>query len=105
MLVNWILLAGIIVLATTKSPAVLLIGVIFMSITVLFILKTLPVELNASKRALAWLDQANITNVEEYPKKKNALKWAATTSVVATLAAVVTLIQYVIIYFGSRDKS
>ena len=105
MLVNWVLLAGMIVLATTKNPTVLLIGIIVMSVTVLFTLITLPVEFDASKRALAWLDRTNVTNREEYPKAKDALKWAATTYVVAALAAVVTLIQYIMIYLGSRDRS
>ena len=68
MLVNWILLAGMIVLATTKSPTVLLIGIIIMSVTVLFTLITLPVEFDASKRALAWLERTNITSPQEYPK-------------------------------------
>ena len=105
MLVNWILLAGMIVLATTNNPTILLVGIIVMSVTVLFTLITLPVEFDASKRALAWLDRTNITNSEEYPKAKDALKWAATTYVVAALAAVVTLIQYIMIYLGSRDRS
>lgn len=105
MLVNWILMAGMIVLATTKNPVVLLIGIIVMSVTVLFSLITLPVEFDASKRALAWLDRTNVTNSEEYPKAKDALKWAATTYVVAALAAVVTLIQYIMIYLGSRDRN
>lgn len=104
MLVNWVLLAGIVILATTKNPTVLLIGIIVMSLTVLFTLITLPVEFDASKRALAWLNTANITNAQEYPKAKDALKWAATTYVVAALAAVVTLIQYIMIYLGSRDR-
>lgn len=105
MLVNWILLAGMIILATTKNPTVLLIGIIVMSVTVLFTLVTLPVEFDASKRALAWLDRTNVTSPDEYPKAKDALKWAATTYVVAALAAVVTLIQYIMIYMGSRDRS
>jgi Zn-dependent membrane protease YugP len=105
MLVNWVLLAGMIVLATTQNPTVLLIGIIVMSVTVLFTLVTLPVEFDASKRALAWLDKTNITNQEEYPKAKDALKWAATTYVVAALAAVVTLIQYIMIYLSSRDRN
>lgn len=104
-LVNWILLAGIIVLATTKNPIVLLIGIVAMSITVLFTLITLPVEFDASKRALTWLNRTNVTNREEYPMTKDALKWAATTYVVAALAAVVTLVQYIMIYLGSRDRS
>ncbi len=105
MLVNWILLAGMIVLATTKNPTVLLIGIVVMSVTVLFTLITLPVEFDASKRALAWLDHTNVTNPTEYPGAKDALKWAATTYVVAALAAVVTLIQYIMIYLGSRDRN
>src|ERR1700741_16618 len=105
MLVNWILLAGMIVLATSKNPTVLLIGIIVMSVTVLFTLITLPVEFDASKRALAWLNTTNVTNSQEYPKAKDALKWAATTYVVAALVAVVTLIQYIMIYLGSRDRS
>ena len=105
MLVNWILMAGMIVLAITRNPVVLLIGIIIMSVTVLFSLITLPVEFDASKRALAWLDRTNVTNSEEYPKAKDALKWAATTYVVAALAAVVTLIQYIMIYLGSRDRN
>jgi Zn-dependent membrane protease YugP len=105
MLVNWILMAGMIVLFATRNPTVLLIGIIVMSITVLFTLVTLPVEFDASKRALAWLNQTNVTNAQEYPKAKDALKWAATTYVVAALAAVVTLIQYIMIYMGSRDRS
>ncbi|MFM2139176.1 MAG: hypothetical protein RJA57_1483 [Bacteroidota bacterium] len=105
MIVNWVLLAGMIVVATTNNPTVLLIGIIAMSITVLFTLVTLPVEFDASKRALAWLDHTNVTNPQEHPKAKDALKWAATTYVVAALAAVVQLVQYILIYLDSRDRS
>lgn len=104
MLVNWILMAGMLLLVITRNPTVLLIGIIVMSVTVLFTLVTLPVEFDASKRALAWLNTTNVTNQQEYPKAKDALKWAATTYVVAALAAVVTLIQYIMIYLGSRDR-
>lgn len=105
MLVNWILLAGMILIAINRNPAVLLIGIVVMSITVLFTLITLPVEFDASKRALAWLNHTNVTNQQEYPKAKDALKWAATTYVVAALAAVVQLVQYIMIYLNSRDRS
>ena len=104
-LVNWILLAGVIVLATTQNPTILLIGILAMGVTVLFTLVTLPVEFDASHRALSWLSTTNITNSQEYPKAKDALKWAATTYVVAALAAVVQLIQYIMIYLDSRDRS
>ncbi len=105
MLVNWILMAGLIIMASTKNPTVLLIGIIIMSVTVLFTLVTLPVEFDASKRALAWLNSTNVTNAQEYPKAKDALKWAATTYVVAALAAVVQLIQYIMLYLGNRDRN
>jgi Zn-dependent membrane protease YugP len=92
-----------IMLAVSNNDTVLLLGIILMAVTVVFSLVTLPVEFDASNRALAWLDNTNITNSEEYPMAKDALKWAATTYVVAALAAVVTLIHYVMIYLGDRD--
>lgn len=103
-IVNLVLIVGVI-MAYSGNPTVLLVGIILMALTVIFTLVTLPVEFDASKRALAWLNQTNITNASEYPKAKDALKWAATTYVVAALAAVVTLIQYVMLFLGSRDRS
>lgn len=103
-LVNWILLIGVI-MAVRGNPTLLLIGIILMSITVLFTLITLPVEFDASRRALNWLNHTNVTNSFEYPKAKDALRWAAMTYVVAALAAVVTLAQYILLYMGSRDRS
>jgi Zn-dependent membrane protease YugP len=103
-LVNWILLIGVFMAASGNST-LLLVGIALFALTVLFTLVTLPVEFDASRRALAWLNQTNITNNEEYPKAKNALTWAAMTYVVAALAAVVTLVQYILIYMGSRDRS
>ena len=103
-LVNWVLLVGVIMAASGRNPTVLLVGIILMAVTVLFSLITLPVEFDASKRALAWLNHTNVTNSEEYPKAKDALKWAAMTYVVAALAAVVTLLQYIMLYLGSRDR-
>lgn len=102
-LVNWVLLIGVIMAASGNST-VLLAGIILMAVTVVFSLITLPVEFDASKRALAWLSRTNVTNTQEYPMAKDALKWAATTYVVAALAAVVTLLQYVMIYMGGRDR-
>ncbi len=103
-IVNWILMAGVIMMAVSNNGTVLLVGIILMSVTVLFSLVTLPVEFDASKRALAWLDQTNVTNSEEYPLAKDALKWAATTYVVAALAAVVTLVQYILIFLNNRER-
>jgi hypothetical protein len=102
-IVNWILLIGVF-MASSGNPTLLLVGIGLFALTVLFSLVTLPVEFDASRRALAWLQHTNVTNSQEYPKAKNALTWAAMTYVVAALAAVVTLIQYVMIYMGSRDR-
>ena len=104
-LVHWVLLVGVIMAASGGNSTVLLVGIILMGLTVVFSLITLPVEFDASKRALAWLNQTNVTNIEEYPQAKDALKWAAMTYVVAALAAVVTLLQYVMLYLGSRNRN
>lgn len=102
MIVNWVLMIGI-VLAASGNYTLLLIGIILMAVTVAFSLITLPVEFDASKRALAWLQNTNVTSPQEYPGAKDALKWAATTYVVAALAAVVMLLQYIAIFMGRRD--
>ena len=95
---NGILLAGILMIRV--FPGLLLVGIILFAATALFSLITLPVEFDASNRALAWLTSSNVTNSQEYPKAKNALKWAALTYVIAALASVVTLIQYIMIFNG-----
>lgn len=102
-IVNLVLLIGV-VLAASGNTTLLLIGIILMAVTVLFTLITLPVEFDASKRALVWLEHTNVTNQQEYPKAKDALKWAATTYVVAALAAVVQLVQYVMIFMNARER-
>lgn len=102
-IVNWILLIGVFMAASGNST-LLLVGIAIFAVTVLFTLITLPVEFDASRRALAWLERTNVTNAQEYPKAKNALTWAAMTYVVAALASVVTLVQYVLIYMGGRDR-
>ena len=102
-LVQWVLLAGIIMINT--FPGLMLAGIILFALTTIFSVVTLPVEFDASRRALLWLNNSNITNRAEYPKAKNALWWAAMTYVVAAVASIVTLIQYVLIYLGnSRDE-
>ena len=103
-IVNWVLLIGVF-MATSGNPTLLLVGIALFAISVVFSLITLPVEFDASRRALEWLSRTNVTNAQEYPKAKNALTWAAMTYVVAALAAVVTLLQYVMIYMDSRDRS
>jgi uncharacterized protein len=103
-IVNWILLIGIF-MASSGNPTLLLVGIALFAMTVIFSVVTLPVEFDASRRALAWLEHTNVTNSQEFPKAKNALTWAAMTYVVAALAAVVTLVQYIMIYMGSRNRN
>jgi hypothetical protein len=102
-LVNWILLIGV-VMASTGNTTLLLVGIVLFALSVLFSLITLPVEFDASRRALAWLKTTNVTTSSEFPKAKNALTWAAMTYVVAALAAIVTLVQYVMVFLGARDR-
>jgi hypothetical protein len=101
---QWILAIGIGILGFGNgNPTILLIGILLFAATTIFSLITLPVEFDASNRALAWLSHTNVTNSQEYPGAKDALKWAATTYVVAALASIVTLVQYILIYLGRRD--
>jgi Zn-dependent membrane protease YugP len=100
-IVNWVLLGGVL-LASSGNTTLLLVGIALFAVTVFFTVVTLPVEFDASRRALAWLSTTNVTTREEYPKAKDALKWAALTYVVAALAAIVTLLQYVMIFLGGR---
>ena len=101
-IVQWVLLIG--VLLINSFPSLLLGGIVLFALTTLFSVITLPVEFDASRRALAWLNQTNVTNSYEYPKAKDALKWAAMTYVVAALASIATLVQYLLIYNNrSRD--
>ncbi|HWC55076.1 MAG TPA: zinc metallopeptidase [Chitinophagaceae bacterium] len=102
-IVQWILLFGVIMV--NRFPQLLLAGIILFALTALFTLITLPVEFDASRRALAWLNTTNVMNQQEYPKAKDALKWAATTYVVAALATVVTLVQYILIYANGRSRN
>src|SRR5215211_2227448 len=102
-IVNWILLIGVF-MASSGNPTLLLVGIGLFAFTVLFSVVTLPVEFDASRRALAWLQHTNVTDAQEFPKAKSALTCAAMTYVVAALAAVVTLVQYIMVYMGSRDR-
>jgi Zn-dependent membrane protease YugP len=98
--VQWILLAGILLIQT--FPAILLAGIVLFAMTTVFSFITLPVEIDASRRALAWLSNAGITSYENHDKAKDALKWAAYTYVVAALGSLATLLYYIMIFTGSR---
>ena len=100
-IMSWVLLAGI--LMVQSMPQILLAGIVLFAATTLFSFITLPVEINASKRALAWMSSAGITNVFNHKAAEDALKSAAYTYVVAALSSLATLIYYVSIYMGRRD--
>lgn len=100
---QFILLAGIVVMAFSGNPLVLAIGVLAFAATTVFSFVTLPVEFDASNRAMAWMSQAGITNQLQEDKAKNALKWAAMTYVVAALASLAQLIYWGMYLLGSRD--
>ena len=98
--VSWVLLAGI--LLVSKFPGLLLAGIILFAVTTIFSLVTLPVEINASKRALLWLNTHNVTSSETHPYAESALRSAAYTYVIAALTSLATLCYYVMIYLDRR---
>ena len=102
---QWVIIIGLGFLGFGGgNPTVLLIGIVLFAVTTLFSVITLPVEFDASSRALKWLDNARITTQTEHTKAKDALKWAALTYVVAALASIAMLVQYILIYQSrSRD--
>lgn len=98
---TWVLLGGILLIET--FPQLLLLGIILYGLTTLFAFVTLPVEINASTRAVAWLEQAGITDRQTTPMASNALRSAAYTYVVAALSSLGTLVYYIMIFLGRRD--
>jgi len=99
--VTWLLLGGMLLVNT--FPALLLAGIILFALTTLFSFITLPVEINASQRALAWLNTAGITSPQNHNMAEDSLKWAASTYVVAALGSLATLLYYIMIFTGARD--
>ena len=102
---QWVIIAGLGFMGFGGgNPTILLAGIVLFAVTTLFSVVTLPVEFDASARALSWLQTANITTPVEKDKAKDALKWAALTYVVAALASIAMLVQYILIYQSrSRD--
>lgn len=92
-IVMWLLLFG--VMMVHVFPALLWLGIILFAATTLFSFVTLPVEINASSRAVNWLESAGITNYETKPMAIDALKWAAYTYVIAALSSLATLFYYI----------
>ena len=103
---KWIpmlILAGFFLINRTPLP--LLLGIGLFSLTTLFSFITLPVEFDASRRALAWMDQRGVVTTQEHGMAKDALWWAAMTYVVAALASLASLLYYVSIFMGGNRRS
>lgn len=91
--VQWILLLGVLLMGV--FPGLLWFGIALFAMTTLFSFVTLPVEINASARAVSWLSNAGITNAETQPMAIDALKWAAYTYVIAAIGSLATLLYYI----------
>lgn len=100
-IVQWVLLGGILLL--NSFPQLLLIGICLFAMTTLFSFITLPVEIDASRRALVWLNSAGVTNAFNHNQAKDALKSAAYTYVVAALGSLATLVYYIMIFTNRRE--
>lgn len=98
--VSWVLLAG--VLLINRFPQLLLVGICLFAVTTLFSLITLPVEVNASRRALVWLNTHNVTSAETHPYAEKALRSAAYTYFIAALTSLATLVYYLLIYSNRK---
>ena len=97
----WVLLGGMLLLRV--FPGLMLFGIILFALTTLFSFITLPVEIDASRRALAWLKTSNLTTRETDGMARDALKSAAYTYVVAALGSLASLLYYIMIFMGRRD--
>jgi Zn-dependent membrane protease YugP len=100
--VQWILLGGILLLSSPIGGPLLGLGIILFAMTTVFSLVTLPVEYDASKRALAWMSTRGIVTSSEQALSADALKWAARTYVVAAIGSIGTLLYYVMVYLNRR---
>ncbi len=99
--VMWVILAGLILI--NSFPSLLLAGIVLFGLTTLFSFITLPVEINASQRALVWLENHQVTSSQSHDKAQGALKAAAYTYVVAAVSSLASLLYYIAIYMGRRD--
>lgn len=102
-LLQFVLMGGIVVMAMSGNKTVLAIGVVLFAITTLFAFVTLPVEYDASNRALKWLKTTGTVTSEEYTGAEDSLKWAARTYVVAALGSLAQLIYFASLLMGRRD--
>src|ERR1043165_542818 len=101
---QWVLLAGVGFMFGRSNPTILLVGILLFAISTLFSVITLPVEYDASARALRWMESSGVTNRGEHEKAEDALKWAARTYLVAAIASVATLLYYVLLFTNGRSR-
>lgn len=106
---TWVIFGGIALMAATGVAGgigfyIAVAGLIMMGLATVFSFVTLPVEYDASQRALAWLKQKNIVNPQEYEGAEDALKWAARTYLVAALGALASLLYWALQVFGRREE-
>lgn len=99
--VQWVILGGLLLI--NVFPALMLTGIILFAFITLFSFITLPVEMDASKRALVWLNQSGVTNSQNHTMAKDALKWAGRTYIAAALGSLVTLLYYILMFVGADD--
>lgn len=102
---QFVILAGLGMLAGRSNPTILLVGIVLSSITTIFTIITLPVEYDASNRALKWLEQNNMTTGAEHEQAADALKWAARTYVVAAISSIATLLYYILLFLNMNNRN
>ena len=100
---TWVIIAGLAILASTQNETICWIGIGLIAMSALFALVTLPVEYNASARALEWLKVSRVMAEPELKQASISLKWAARTYLVAALSAIASVLYYVILILGRRD--
>jgi len=102
-LLQWVLMGGIVLYFSSGNSIVLWIGIALFAVTTLFAFVTLPVEYDASNRALAWMKEKNMVMPNEYAGAQDSLKWAARTYLVAALGSLAQLLYFVMIAMRGRD--
>ena len=100
---TWVILAGLVMTASTSSDTLCWIGVGLMAMSALFSIVTLPVEYNASQRALEWLESSRTLRYEEMEGARISLRWAARTYLVAALSAIASILYYVALINNRRN--
>ncbi len=101
---QWVILVGLGFMFGRQNPTILLAGIILFAISTLFSIITLPVEYDASARALRWMEGSGLTTRTEHDKAADALKWAARTYLVAAVASIATLLYYILLFTNGRSR-